>query len=444
MRTVTIRPTQPQADFYSLTCKHPAFIAGFGTGKSETMANQAFMDASHSSTALIGLYEPTYDLVRLIMAPRMEEKLQEYGIRYKYNKSENIIYTSHGNFGDFILRTLDNPSRIIGYETYRAHVDEIDTLKEEKAIECWNKIIARNRQTPKGIDKPFNRVSAYSTPEGFKFVYKYWKKKPRAGYQMIQASTLSNPFLPDDYVETLKNTYPPQLIAAYIEGKFTNLTIGTIYTCYDRKLNDTSRVAEEHDHLHIGMDFNVGKMSAIVHVEDNVNIHDLIDEKNLSANKENYGSRENIKITSAVYEFLGLLDTPEMIKAIQNKYPDRRITIYPDASGKNRKSNNASETDISLLKKEFRVVNYSCNPFVKDRIASVQGLLCNANQLRRYYISEVNCPETCESLEQQVYNNQGEPDKKHDADHPNDALGYYINSQFGIKNNRTTTQILIA
>ncbi len=83
MRTVTIKPTQPQADFHALTCKHPAFIGGFGTGKSETMANQAFMDASDSSSALIGLYDPTSDLVSLIMEPRIEDKLKAYGIRYR-------------------------------------------------------------------------------------------------------------------------------------------------------------------------------------------------------------------------------------------------------------------------------------------------------------------------------------------------------------------------
>ena len=29
---------------------------------------------------MIAMYEPTYDLVRLILAPRMEEKLQEWGV----------------------------------------------------------------------------------------------------------------------------------------------------------------------------------------------------------------------------------------------------------------------------------------------------------------------------------------------------------------------------
>ncbi|MBC8949416.1 oxidoreductase [Xenorhabdus sp. TS4] len=52
------------------------------------------------------MYEPTYDLIRLILAPRMEEKLSEYGVRYKYNKSENIIYTATSGIGDFVLRLL--------------------------------------------------------------------------------------------------------------------------------------------------------------------------------------------------------------------------------------------------------------------------------------------------------------------------------------------------
>jgi len=417
VRTVKIRPTQPQADFHALTCKHPAFVGGFGTGKSETMANQAFMDACSSSNALIGLYEPTYDLVRLIMAPRMEEKLQQYGIRYKYNKSENIIYTSNGQMGDFILRTLDNPARIIGYQTYRAHVDELDTLKEEKALDAWIKIIARNRQSPEGIDNPFNRVSVYTTPEGFKFVYKYWKKTPKAGYEMIQASTLSNPFLPSDYVDTLRTTYPSNLIDAYINGEFTNLTSGIVYHQFDRKLNKSTEVIEGSDVLHIGMDFNVGKMSAVTHVQRGGEAH-------------------------AVDEIMGAFDTPEMIRLIQDKYwkydvatgryiQKFKIYVYPDSSGNNRKSVNASETDLTLLRNAgFRVVVDKSNPRVRDRINAVNAMFCNADGLRRYLVNPDKCPLTVEAFEQQAYNKNGEPDKTSDTDHPIDACGYFIAKKY--------------
>ncbi|HFE6228037.1 TPA: terminase, partial [Klebsiella pneumoniae] len=42
------------------------------------------------------------------------------------------------------------------------------------------------------------------------------------------------------------------------------------------------------------------------------------------------------------------------------------------------------------------------------------------------------CPVYTESLEQQVWGENGEPDKKADNDHPNDAGGYFIVKQFPI------------
>lgn len=156
-RSVRMTLTQPQADFFSCTAKYPAFVGGYGVGKSATLINCAIRDALESSDAIVALYEPTFPLVKLILVPRIQERLDELGIRYRYNKQDSAIYTSSGQCGDFILRTLENPSRIIGYESYRAHVDEIDTLKTDQAREVWQKIIARNRQKPKGIVNPSNR-----------------------------------------------------------------------------------------------------------------------------------------------------------------------------------------------------------------------------------------------------------------------------------------------
>lgn len=416
MRTLKIRPTQPQADFHALTCKFPAFVGGFGTGKSETMANQAFMDACQSSDALIGLYEPTYDLIRLIMAPRMEEKLQQYGIRYKYNKSENIIYTSSSQVGDFILRTMDNPARIVGYETYRSHCDELDTLSEDKAREAWGKIIARNRQRPEGIDKPFNRVSAYSTPEGFRFMYKTWGKNPKPSYEMVRASSYTNPFLPPDYLEALKDSYEPNVFEAYANGEFVNLTSGGVYVQFDRKLNHSDRELQDFETIHVGMDFNVGRMCAVVNIIEN-------------------------GLPIAVDEITGAYDTPDMIRMIKQRYWEetghnqynrtRQINVYPDSSGKNRKSVGASETDISLLRDEgFGVFNHAVNPAVKDRINSMNTMFCNANGERRYKVNTIRCPNFTEKLEQQIYKN-GEPEKDGTED-VNDAGGYFIAHEYPI------------
>lgn len=454
MRTVTIKPTSDQLRFHKLKSKYPAFVGGFGVGKSQTMANQAFMDASHSSDALIALYEPTYDLIRLIMAPRMESILSDYGVRYKYNKSENIIYTSTPGLGDFILRTLDNPERIVGYESYRSHVDEIDTLKEEHARAAWIKIIARNRQSarfkgneldedtlfslnayerrgllykndthePIGIDgAPMNRVSVYTTPEGFRFVYKTWKKEPKPSYEMVQASTLNNPFLPGDYVASLRESYPANLIDAYLDGEFVNLTSGQVYTAFNRNHNHSDEYWDNKEAIHIGMDFNVGRMCSVVHV---LRDHD------------------GVLLPHAVDEITAGYDTPDMIRMIKQRFWDEvednvfkkkcEIYVYPDSSGKNRKSVGASDTDISLLKDAgFRVRVNTVNPSVRDRVTTMNSMFCNAKGERKYFVNPRKCPTYVDKLEQQVYKN-GEPEKDGTED-VNDAGGYYIAYEYKVK-----------
>lgn len=401
-RAVEVTMTEPQARFFQLEAKYPLFCGGFGTGKTEALSLCATRDALSSSSALISLYEPTYDLVRLILAPRMEQRLSDLGIRYRYNKQENVIYTSSGRCGDFILRTLDNPARIVGYESYRAHVDEIDTLKEDHATEAWRKIIARNRQRPSGIANPFNRVSAYTTPEGFRFAYKTWVKDPKPGYEIVQAPTRTNPFLPPDYIDSLMASYPSQLIEAYLNGEFVNLTSGAVYPDFSRSLNNTFETIAPGEDLHIGVDFNVHNCTAIVGVIRN--------------------GRPMI-----LSELTKLRDTPAMCKAIKEAFPGHAVTVYPDASGQSNKSVNASESDITILQKAgFTVRVPTKNPLIKDRVTAFNALLLNGDGERTFLVNTLRCPVLTECLEQQIYDVNGMPDKSAGKDHAPDACGYFL------------------
>lgn len=409
---VNITATEPQGAFLGMHCKFPAFVAGFGTGKSEVMCNSALLDSMEGgSDSIIAMYEPTYDLVRLILAPRMEEKLADWGVRYKYNKSDNIIYTSSGQFGDFVLRTLDNPARIVGYESFRAKIDELDTLNMEHAEHAWNKVIARNRQLPRTYKpmtpKPANTVSVFTTPEGFRFVHDRWVVKKNPGYEMIQASTLSNPFLPEDYVQSLRDTYPGQLIDAYINGEFVNLTAGTVYYAYDRRKNSSRETIKPGETLYIGQDFNVGHMASTVYVQRG-------------------------KVWHAVAELVDMFDTPDVVRALIERWKSKGhyIVMYPDASGKNRKSNNASTSDIAQLQQAgFEVRAKSTNPPVKDRVSAMNKALESGMVM----INEQACPVTARCLEQQAYDKNGEPDKSGGVDHQNDGTTYPIAYEMPIR-----------
>ncbi|MBV8656608.1 MAG: terminase family protein [Burkholderiales bacterium] len=403
--------TEPQARFFQLDAKFPAFVGGFGAGKTETLTYSAVRDAFVGSDALIALYEPTYDLVKLILAPRIEERLNMLGIRYRYNKQDQYISTSSGGIGDFVMRTLDNPGRIIGYESYRAHIDELDTLKKDHAEEAWNKIIARNRQAPKKAAPRSNRVSVYTTPEGFGFVYSRWADSPKPGYEMVQAPTRSNPFLPEDYVETLRASYPANLIEAYLEGQFVNLALGNVYPSFDRRLNNSTVEIQPGEPLHVGVDFNVNNMAAIVHV-----------------------LRDGNPI--AVAEHVKLRDTPEMAELIRDEYREKGhdVTVYPDASGANRTTKGASVSDLSILRDVGGCIVRapSKNPRVKDRINAMNAMICNAEGERRYRVNTAACPEYTKCLEQQPYDERGEPDKTTGHDHANDAAGYFIHYRWPV------------
>lgn len=387
------------------TEQFPAMVAGFGAGKSHAGIWRTLLLKRRYPSCDVAYYLPTYDLVTRMALPRFEEELSGMGARFKINKNDSVINID--NCGSVILRTMDNPARIVAYEVADSILDELDTLPTEKAREVWNKAIARNRQ--KKPDGAINTVGVATTPEGFRFVYERWKRNPASGYRLIQAPTQSNAAnLPDGYIDSLRASYPANLLAAYLDGEFVNLTTGSVYAEYDRTLNASSEAIQAGEALHIGMDFNVGQMSAVVFVMRDGNPH-------------------------AVDEITGVLDTPAMIATIRGRYEGHAVYVYPDASGNSRKSNNASESDISLLRSaRFNVLVATTNPAIKDRVLSMNQMI-HSEGVRRLLVNADKCPSFVEGLEKQAYDKNGEPDKTGGLDHVNDAGGYFIYYKFPVK-----------
>lgn len=402
------RVSKPQRAFIYSTAKYPAFVGGFGSGKTEALVSRCLRLKILYPNQDCAYYLPTYDLVNRIGFPRFCEKLEELGLEYDLNKQEKTIKIP--GKGTIIFRTLDNPEKIVGYQVAHSFVDELDTLKTDLAELCWRKVCERNRQ--KLPDGALNTVSVGTTPEGFRFVYKRWKKEPKKGYQLIKASTYSNQRnLPEDYIPSLKRDYDPMLVEAYINGEFVNLKSGRVYPTFDRSLNVSNATVEQFDNLFIGMDFNVGQMAAVVCKYQNGKIH-------------------------AVKEYIGILDTPSMIAEILKDFPLHLygIRIYPDSSGTNRKTNQASVSDIGLLKQAGFVVKYrKKNPMVTDRVRSVNALIKNSEGVRRFLIAD-KCTNLRESLEQQAWDEKtGKPDKTSGLDHLLDAVGYFISYEHPIR-----------
>lgn len=381
-----------------LKTKYRAFVGGFGSSKTFSGCLDLLIFASQHPKTIQGYFAPTYTDIRDTFYPTISEAAEMLGFTtdIKTGNKEVHLYRGRAYYGTIICRSMDNPSSIVGFKIARALVDEIDILPTDKATTAWNKIIARLRLVIDGVE---NSIGVTTTPEGFKFVYSRFAEDPSASYSMVQASTYENEDnLPPDYIPSLLETYPSELIDAYINGRFVNLTSGTVYNSYSRLAHRSRESIQEKELLRIGMDFNVTNMSAVTYVLRGKEWH-------------------------AVDELKGIYDTPSMIQTIKERYPEHSIRVYPDASGGSRKTVDASKSDISLLEAAgFAVYANKTNPLVKDRVISANM----AFQAGLLYINDDKCPEYAKCMEQLAYDKNGEPDKKSNLDHLPDAGTYPI------------------
>lgn len=404
IKQVGLALTAPQRKFVFNEERFPLFCGGYGAGKSEALVNRALLKKFQYPYLDGGYFAPTYDLIMLIAWDRFLMKLDEWKVPHRPNKSDKVIKIKRA--GKIIFRTLENPDKIVGFELGDAVIDELDTLKEDHAEKAWNKVIARCRQRKR--DGRPNTCAVGTTPEGFRFAYKRWARDVKPGYDLVRAPSRSNPRLPLDYIDSLKNSYPPQVLEAYLEGLFVNMTSGAVYPDFDRKLNHAGIAPTPGEALHVGMDFNVYKMASVVFV--------VRDDR-----------------PYAVGEITNGRDTPTMCRLLKERYPGHSITVYPDASGQAHKSVNSTLSDLEIIKQAGFVLRVgTTNPAVRDRVLAVNAQIVNGTGQRRLMVNTDTCPRFTDALEQQVYDEHGDPDKTSGHDHVNDAGGYFISARWPI------------
>ncbi len=390
--------------------KYTALVSGLGAGKTEALIYRLLYFISNVRNAEVACYQPTIELTKAILYPRLEEIFGSTTLKWKLNKSDGLmeIWFVHGK-ATIRFKSMENYSRIIGYQSMLSLIDEIDTLPADKAKQVWIRIMARNRKKFKYLDGTLgvNQIGVTTTPEGFGFMYQMWVKEhgDNPDYELIRGRTVDNHHLPPDYVDSLRRTYPPQLIEAYLEGKFVNLKGNTVYATFDRVSSHTHLTIDdfpEGNMLHVGMDFNIGRTAAIIIMKSDEGQLYIIDEIHHS------------------------MDTPSVIIALQSKFPDRLITVYPDASGSSRKSIDSSKSDHKLLRNAgFRIKARRKNPPVRERVVNVQTAFLNAKGERNLFVNTSVCSNLTEQLEKQVFDENSVPEKNGEED-PLDALGYAI------------------
>lgn len=354
---------------------------------------------------------PTQKQAKRVFWRRLKQSIPPHWRAGKPNETELSITLVSGH----ILRCvgLNNYDDLRGSGLFFVLIDEWADCPYEAWEEVLRPMLSTCRYTIDGVTYIGGHALRIGTPKGFNHCYDTWfagQEGREPDHKSWLYTSVDGGNVPPEELEAARRKMDPRTFRQEYLASFENYQ-GVIYYCFDRRENHTDETAQRGDVLHIGMDFNVGKMAAVVYV-----------------------MRDGLP--RAVDEFMDVFDTPAMIEAIQKKYSreNHQIKIYPDASGKNRKSSDASNSDIALLEKAgFDVYVNNANPAVKDRINAVNAMLCNTYGERRLLVNTRTCPKFTQCLERQIYNDQGEPDKKGGFDHANDGGGYPIAYLFPIK-----------
>ena len=342
---------------------------------------------------------PTYRMAKDIVWNELVERLMKHKWISKTNHSDLKITLRNGS--EIYLRGADNENSLRGVGLDFLVMDEFADIKEH----AWYEVLR-----PTLSDKNGSALFC-GTPRGFgSWSYNlFTKEQEDNNWQSFQFTTLEGGQVSPQEIEQAKADLDERTFKQEYMASFVNYA-GQIYYNFDRKDNVVSKYTPQSAEIHIGMDFNIDPMSAVVAEikGDNVYIYDEI----------------------VIYSS----NTDEMVQEIRNRYKDKHIFIYPDPASKQRKTSAGGVTDLAILKNAgFNLRVRNAHPLVRDRINAVNTKLKNANGKRTLFIAN-NCKNMLKALERQIYKEGTTlPDKDNNYDHMNDALGYFIEYLYPVR-----------
>ena len=336
--------------------------------------------------------------------------LKEKMIYHKWVKSINhsdLTLTLKNN-SQITLRGSDNESSLRGVGVHFLILDEFQDINKT----AWYEVLRPTLSDTEG------HALFCGTPRGFgNWSYDLYKMgENNKDWKSFQYTTLEGEQVSEDEIEQAKQDLDLRTFQQEYEATFVNYS-GMIYYNFSRDKNIIEKYNKNTGVLHIGLDFNVDPMSAVVCIIENDRIF-VVDEVQI------YSSNTN-----------------EMCDEIKTRYKNKQIVVYPDPSARQRKTSAGGLTDLAILKNNgFDVRCRSTAPLVRDRINAVNSKLKNVNGKNSLFIVKF-CKNAIKSIERQIYKEGTHiPDKDSGYDHMNDALGYLVEYNFPLRRNFAPSQ----
>jgi hypothetical protein len=342
---------------------------------------------------------PTYKQAKMIAFKALKKKLVNLRWAKKINETELSFELKNGS--TIALKGADNYDSLRGIGLDYLVLDEFADIDSEAWYETLRPTLA-DRQggalfigTPKGLNWAHDLFSAQE---------QYPDEWRSFSYTTIEGGNVK----PEE-VEAARRSLDERTFRQEFEATFETFS-GRVFYAFDRKYNLRSYTDDLPRDIHIGMDFNLDPMSAVIAIKLG-NTLQVIDE---------------IKIFGS--------NTDELVDEIKTRFPEKRIICYPDPSGKAGRTSANGRTDHTILRTAgFQVLAPSRHNPVRDGVNAVNAKLRSSTGETSLFF-DPRCKYAIECLEKQTYKTGTSiPDKDSGFDHMNDALRYMVDYLFPIR-----------
>lgn len=391
--------TSPQHAISNDNNRFRVVVAGRRFGKSYLSINEIAKFARLPNQKVLYV-APTYRQAKTVIWDDLKEMLYAVNWIKKVNESDLSILLVNGS--KISIRSSDNKDALRGAKYNFIVLDECADMDPDTFYTVLRPTLSDTKGSALFIGSPKGRNWFYDL---------YVQAGATEDWNAHQYTTIQGGQVDEEEIEAAKRDMDERQFQQEYLASFVDYA-GVIYYAFSEenmKQYDRSTLSPR-DPLHIGMDFNINPMSAVVCVINKTGTMHIIDE---------------IEIYSS--------NTLELINEIKARYPNRTIFAYPDASGQALKTSAAGITDhIMLQNAGFKVKVNKTNPPVVDRINSVNSMLCN-NYGERKLLVDPSCKRVRECLIKHTYKEgTRQPNKDGQYDHLGDALGYVVYQNFVI------------
>ena len=378
-------------------------VAGRRFGKTFLSINRLCYEARLPDRT-VWYVAPTYKQAKMIAFKALKRKLTQLRWAKKINETELSFELKNGSI--IALKGADNYDSLRGIGLDYLVLDEFADIDPEAWFETLRPTLS-DRQggalfigTPKGLNWAHDLfTSAEDYPEE---------------WASFQFTTIEGGNVKPEEIEAARRTLDLRTFRQEYEATFETFS-GRVFYAFDRKYNIMPYLRDEKNaylpELHIGMDFNVDNNSAVIAIRPTTTTLHIIDEIRLMGS-----------------------NTDEMVEEIKNRYPNHKITVYPDPAGSQRKTSAGGRTDHTILRMAgFTIRSPHGHNAVRDGINAVNAKLRSSTGQTTLFF-DPKCKYVIECLEKHVYKEGTSiPDKESGWDHATDALRYMVDYLFPIR-----------